>query len=223
MANEKSAPGAIVGLLGPSPLLNGENAEHYNQLLSRVTEELEAEDDVILQILIKQFIDGYWESSRYGRHRAVMIDRRVQQGLEFQAERRKKQKEQTNAALERIATKLGQPRDEFVRMIERERLIQSTVEDVDAILDRTPSEAEYNRAIEDTIVIQRQFDVLIESATRRQDSALMFAERHATLKQERKPAKEIVEAEYVALKASAESAVEGADDVGTQNNSQPSQ
>ena len=114
MANEKSAPGAIVGLLGPSPLLNGENAEHYNQLLSRVTEELEAKDDVILQLLIKQFVDGYWESARYGRHRGVMIDRRVQQGLEFQAERRKKQKEQRDAALQRIATKLGQPQNEFV-------------------------------------------------------------------------------------------------------------
>ena len=33
---EKSNPAAIAALLGPPPLLNGESAELYNQLLTRV-------------------------------------------------------------------------------------------------------------------------------------------------------------------------------------------
>jgi len=226
---EKSNPVAIAALLGPPPLLNGENAELYNQLLTRVVEAFGAEDDVVLQLLTKRFVDGYWESSRYSRHRAVLIDRRVRQSAEFQAERRKGQKAKRDAALEKIATKLGQPQNEFVRMIEREGLIQSTVEDIDQILERTPSEIEHNRAIEATIAIQSQFEALIDSATRRQDSALIFAERYAASKQQRKPAKDIVEAEYAELEAPPQPALAPAlassdgpaDDVTTQNSSQP--
>jgi len=80
---EKSNPVANAALLGPPPLLNGENAELYNQLLTRVVEAFGAEDDVILALLAKRFVDGYWESSRYGRHRAVLLDRRVRQSAEF--------------------------------------------------------------------------------------------------------------------------------------------
>ena len=60
---EKPNPVAIAALLGPPPLLNGESAELYNQLLTRVVAALGAEDDVILQLLIKPFVDGHWESS----------------------------------------------------------------------------------------------------------------------------------------------------------------
>lgn len=239
MSSEKSNPVAIAALLGPPPLLNGESAEIYNQLLARVVEAFGAEDDVILQILTKRFVDSHWESSRYSRHRAVMIDRRVRQSAEFQAERKKRQKEHRDAALEKIAVKLGQPRNEFVQMIEREALIQSTVEDVGKILERTPSEIEHNRAIEASVELLGQFEALIESAARRQDSALLLAERYAAVKQQRKPAKEIVEAEYVEVEASAQPPValapplapsdevlssdEVTSDVGTQNSSQPQQ
>jgi len=116
-------------------------------------------------------------------------------------------------------------------MIEREGLIQSTVEDVDKILEGTPSEIEHNRAIEATIAIQGEFEALIDSAARRQDSALILAERYAASKQQRKPAKEIVEAEYVELEAPAQPVLapplapsdEATDDVGTQNSGQPQQ
>jgi len=228
-SREQSNPVAIAALLGPPPLLNGENAERYDQLFTRVVEAFGAEDDVILQLLAKRFVDGYWESSRYGRHRAVLLDRRVRQSAEFQAERRKEQKAKRDAALDKIATNLGQPRNEFVRMIEREGLIQSTVEDIDQILERTPSEIEHNRAIEATIAIQSQFEALIDSAARRQDSALIHVERYAAAKQQRKPAKDIVEAEYVELQAPPQTALAPAlassdgptDDVATQNSGQP--
>jgi hypothetical protein len=220
-------------LLGPPPLLNGESAELYNQVLARVAEELGAGDDVILQLLIKRFVDGYWESTRYTRHRAVLIDRRTRQNVEFQAERKRKQKERREAALQKIATQLGQPKNRFTQMIEQELFIQSSVEDVDGILDdeRTPTEIEHNRAIEATIAVQSQFEQLIDSAARRQDSALMLAERYVALKQQQKPTKAIVEAEYVELEEPAQPVLApplapsdgSTDDVGTQNSCQPPQ
>jgi hypothetical protein len=232
-SSEKSNPVAIAALLGPPPLLSGENAELYNQLLTRVTEALGAENDVILQLLIKRFVDGYWESSRYARHRAVLIDRRTRQSAEFQAARKKKQKERRDTALEKIATKLGLPQTPFVEIIEREALIDSSVEDVDKILDdeHAPTEIEHNRAIEATIAVQGQFEQLIDSAARRQDSALMLAERYVALKQRQKPAKAIVEAEYVELEGEAQPMLatplapsdETTDGVGTQNSGQPAQ
>ena len=161
----------------------------------------------------------------------MLIDRRVRQSAEYQAERRKKQKEKRDAALETIAIKLGQPQNEFVQMIEREALIQSSVEDVDEILERTPSEIDHNRAIEVTIGIQSQFEALIDSAARRRDSALVLAERYVVSKQQRKPTDETVDAEYVELEAPAQPTLAPAlapsdgttDDVGTQNSGQPQQ
>jgi hypothetical protein len=232
-SSEKSPPAAITALLGPPPLLSGENSENYNQLLTRVMEELEAEDDIILQLLIKRFVDGYWESTRYTRHRAVLIDRRTRQIAEVQDERKKERRERRDEALERIAIKIGQPRNKFIEIIEREALIESSVEDVDRILDdeHRPTEIEHSRAIEATIAIQTQFEQLIDNAARRQDSALILAERYAALKQQRTANKGIVEAEYVELGAESQPALapplapsdEATDDVGTQNSSQPAQ
>ena len=193
---ENQTPTEIMALLGPPPLLSGESGELYSQLFTRVAELLNAGNDIILLILTKRFTDGTWEASRYGRQRAVSIDRQVRRSVEFQAERRKKQKERREAALAKIADRLGQPKDEFASMIEREALIESTVEDVDEILLRTPTELEHNRALEGTILLQGQFDVLINSATRRQDDSLDVAERYQAMKQRRSPPKEIIEGEY---------------------------
>src|SRR5271155_17828 len=79
-------------LLGPPPLLSGESAEHYDQLFDRVAEPFGAGDDVILSILSKRFTDNTWENARYGRQRTVSIERRARQSLDFQNERKQKQK-----------------------------------------------------------------------------------------------------------------------------------
>jgi hypothetical protein len=189
----------IEALLGPPPLLKGENPEHYQALLRRVADSFEAADDIILNILAKRVADGAWEGARYRRQRTVSIDRAVSRSLAFQAERKSKRKERREAALAKIVEKLGQPKDEFVAMIEREALIESSVEDVDEILHRTPTEIEHNRALEATMLLQGQFDVLINSTERSQDGAIELAGRYQALKNQRKPAKEI-EGQYEEIK-----------------------
>jgi hypothetical protein len=227
----KPETASLAEILGPPPLLTGESAEHYKTLLNRVADSFgAADDDIILTILSKRFADSFWEEARYRRQRAVSIDRAVRRSLAFQAERKKKQKERRAAAIGKIAEKLGQPRNEFVAMIEREVIIESTIEDIDEILDRTPSELEHNRALEATILLQGQFDVLINSAERRQDGALELVDRYQALKQRRKPAKEI-EGQFEEIRTVPEITAaalltppnENANDVGTKNSGEPPQ
>ncbi len=186
----------IEALLGPPPLLAGESHELYNTLFSRVADSFVAGDDIILQILTKRFVDSTWDSSRLARHRALSIDRRVRQSREFQVARKKKQFEKRQATIEKIAERLGQPKNEFTLMIEQEGLIEASVQDVDEILERTPTEIEHNRGVEETILLQGQYDGLINSAARRQDDAIALADRYKAMKQRQKASKDIIDGDY---------------------------
>jgi hypothetical protein len=182
----------LMALLGPPPLLSSESVEHYDQLCDRVADSLGAGDDIIPLILVRRFVDNALENLRYSRHRAITIDRRARQSLQFQDERKQKQQQRKKEAPESIASKLGVLQNDFTLMKELEHIWAKDIRDVEEILDRTPTELEHNSAMEATIHLQGQFDVLINSSARRQDSALELVERYRQLK----PAKEILEGEY---------------------------
>jgi hypothetical protein len=186
----------IEALLGPPPLLTGESHEIYNTLFSQVAESLDAGGDIILKILTKKFVDSTWEASRLARHRTLSIDRRVRQSREFQVARKKKQLEKRQATIEKIAERLGQPKNEFTLMIEQEGLIEASVQDVDEILERAPTEIEHNRGVEETILLQGQYDGLMNSAARRQDDAIVLIERYQAMKRRRQTSKDIIEGDY---------------------------
>ncbi len=70
----KPETASLAEILGPPPLLAGENLETYQVLFDRVANSFGADNDIILTILSKRFADSLWEETRYRRQRAVSID-----------------------------------------------------------------------------------------------------------------------------------------------------
>ena len=122
------------------------------------------------------------------------------------------------------------PKNEFVQLLEQDDVMGTTLIDMEEICSRVPSELEQNSAFEATILLQGQFDILVTSAVRRQDSALDLVERYQSLKQKLNPVKEILEGEYQEIESPPTQAVaqlghtqEASDDIEPQNSSQLAQ
>ena len=70
-----------LAIFGSPPLLAGENAAAYDDLLSRVSGNLKP-SDILEEIWVREIVDLIWESQRWRRHLASLIKAAVPQALE---------------------------------------------------------------------------------------------------------------------------------------------
>ena len=75
----KSTIGRLV--FGPAPILKGEDADAYNELLAGVSSRVKP-SDVIEEIYVRDFVDLTWEIVRHRRHKASFIEAAVPRALE---------------------------------------------------------------------------------------------------------------------------------------------
>jgi hypothetical protein len=162
-------------LFGPPPVLSTENVEHYEAIWNHLLECL-VPRDFLEMLLIKQVQTETWKILRYGRHQTLAINRRFRQSLEFQIQRRKEQKARREALARELAEKTGRPITDFERLMHLEGIVESSVSEVDDILQRGPTELEHNRALEDGIIFQEQLDRLNNAAMARRNNALEYLE-----------------------------------------------
>ena len=167
----KAQLGELSLLFGPPPVLSTEDLKLYDQMWKKLTECLKPVDMMEL-LLIRRIHDETWLVCRYSRHKALVVDRRFRESLEFQLKRTKEQKARREALARELAEKTGRPISELARLEDLEDTIESSVADVDQILERTPTEFDHNRALEAGIVFIEQLDKLINSATARRNDAL---------------------------------------------------
>ena len=66
---------------GPPPLLKGENAADYDDLLARVSGHLKP-SDIIEEIWVREFVDLTWENLRWRRSQARWLDAALPKVLE---------------------------------------------------------------------------------------------------------------------------------------------
>ena len=162
---------AFSTILGPIPVLSTEDAKHYNVMWKNLILSFRPRNFMEL-LLIRQVQDETWRILRYTRHRTVSIDRRFRQSLEFQSQRMKEQKARREALAKELAEKTGKPITDFARLMQLEGTIESSVADVDDILQRTPTEIDHNRALEAGIIFEEQLDRLTNSALGRRNDAI---------------------------------------------------
>jgi hypothetical protein len=67
-----SQPLATLSLLGPPPLIKGENARSYDELLARICETLQPSDS-LEEIWIRDVVDLVWETFRLRRMKASLM------------------------------------------------------------------------------------------------------------------------------------------------------
>src|SRR5262245_1230880 len=82
----------LIALAGPEPVLTTENSDSYRELLVHYMEALKPRD-VVTQMLVKYLVDIEWESSRFRRHKALVIERREQRLRELRDTQKTEQKQ----------------------------------------------------------------------------------------------------------------------------------
>ena len=179
---------------GPPPVLSTESVEAYYEMMSQFVEVFTPKN-VLEQSFIKDLTDATWEAKRYSRYKALLIERKFQQRLEFQAERMKLQAERNEAFARKVAEK---PANELARMDGLAEVLESSVQEIDNILKRTPDELDHARALEDGFKIYEGIDDLLNHALARRNDALRQLEwyREGLGKRLHKVSDEIIEAEY---------------------------
>src|SRR5262249_42545623 len=101
---------------------------------------------------------------RYTRYKALLIERKFRERLEFQAQRM-----QLLAARKRAH---AQPANELERMYDLEDVVENTPEDLKDILKRTPEEMDHARALEAGLKVYEAIDDLLNRALARRDDSL---------------------------------------------------
>jgi hypothetical protein len=205
--------------LGPAPVLTTENERHYNEFWEKLIECFKPQD-LMEALLIRQVQNETWKITRYSRHQTVAVDRRFRQSLEFQAQRRKEQLARREALAKEFANKTGRPITDFSTLIHLEDVITSSVSEIDDILQRTPTELDHNRALEQGIVFEEQLDRLINSALLRRNNAIEQLEfyRDGLGRDWRRISDEIIDAEAVPVAGPArelETSTAASDDQGS--------
>lgn len=187
---------ALSKILGSAPVLRSEDATHYNQIWENLLKILVPRDFMEL-LLIRQAQNETWKIMRYTRHQTVGIDRHFRQSLEFQVKRKQMQNARREALAQELARKGGKPQTDLERISDLEDTIDSSVVDVDEILDRLPTEFDHNRALEGGILFEEQLDKLINSAIRRRNDAFEQLElyRQGLGEQWRRISDEIIDGE----------------------------
>ena len=186
---------ALKKLFGPAPVLTSESLKEYDLILKLVMDCIEP-GDFILQMFVKDYADASWDIKRFGLHKTLLIERENQRHQEMEAKRRQKEQEKKAAAAEwdakraaaqvkteeveqtgetnevEQADQAGAPTTQLDRMLELEKVIDSTVDEVDDIYLVPADEIDHAKALESGIDYFEQLDHLLGVAMARRNNAL---------------------------------------------------
>jgi hypothetical protein len=178
---EKSTATEVVAklkaLFGPPPVLSTEDAKAYDEIMLRLIGCI-APRDFMEQLLMKQLTDHTWDMRRYTCHKTLSIERKFRQRLGFLAKRAKAAAQDRDGKARRPAEGDGKPVTELVRMYDLEEFVDSTVQDVDGILERLPAEFDHARALESAIEYHEHLDQLLSTAIARRNDVLDQLDRY---------------------------------------------
>jgi hypothetical protein len=174
---KRSLPTSFEELLSPPPVLRSEDRELYERIRDQFMACF-APEDVLEWHLVNRLVEEAWFIKRYNRHQTLAIERRHHQSLEFQVQRLKVQNARKEALAKRTAGQMTQKPAEVADLLHLEENVLDTASEIDEIFERTPTELQYNRALEKSMLFQEQLDKLIASATKRFNEALELLEHY---------------------------------------------
>jgi hypothetical protein len=172
-ASTGTTAAGLVQLFGPPPVLSSEDIGSYQEIMARLLEEF-APRDFMGQLLIKELTDSNWEVMRYCRHVTLLMERRLRDRLEFQAQRRHKAAPGKEAPAQQPAEPNGKP------STEPEDVLEGLIADVDAILLEPAAARDHLRALEVGLVCYEHLNKLRVTAIARRNKVLERIERYRT-------------------------------------------
>jgi hypothetical protein len=191
-------------LLPPMPVLANESQEQFEKLFDQVARTLNVQDPVEL-IYIRDFVRPSWEIALYTRHRTVAFDRKLKGWVGDKLSHVRDRDVRRARRVKLLAEYLAQRPPEVGHLVELEdKVLEADVEIAD-ILKHTPGELAYNRALEGSINLHKDFEFLITSITKRRDQALQMLDlyRQGLGRSVKEAVEEILDAEYKVVEAQA--------------------
>ena len=152
-----------LALLGPPPILSSEDRKDFEEIF-RLVAQCVGPRNMVEVIYLWHFVCASWFIKRYGRHAAVSIERHAQETFKFHAERAKLRQQRTLDREKKEVEKLVQTPADVAHLVPVGEQLQAMVPETDAILEGT-SERDHNRALQQGIVLQEQYNALIISQT----------------------------------------------------------
>jgi hypothetical protein len=168
-------------LYGRWPVLSSESRQDYEELLTSLL-EYHCPRNVLAERFLKDLADTEWEIARYKRHKILLLERRFQARLAFQAYREKAIKEDKAAQAKKLAE---QPPGQLILP---EELVDGIIPEIDAMLLRPAQELDHARALEVAIVYFQHLDRLLNAAIARRSAILADIDRYDYLFDPRLPA-----------------------------------
>jgi hypothetical protein len=158
-------------LCGGFPLLSSENRRDYEEHLIFLLEGY-CPRNFLGERLVKYLADEEWEIGRYKRHKVILLERRFQARLAFQAYRENATQENKAALAKKLAE---QPPGQLVLP---EEALEGVIAEIDAMLLRPAEELDHARALEVGIVYFQHLDRLLNAAIVRRNAILADIERY---------------------------------------------
>ena len=160
-----------VALFGKPPVLSSEDEKQFTELFHHVADCVKPQN-MVEMIYLWHFVCATWLANRYMRHMTVAIERFAKQNREFRAQRAKLREQRQPAQVSREIDKLTESPADVAQLVQLERNFEDMVGDTDAIFAAADLERDHNKALQQSIALQEQFNALIVSQTRIRDEAL---------------------------------------------------
>jgi hypothetical protein len=169
----------------------------YQKVLVNLMQSLKPRD-FLEQCYIRDVAVATWDIIRYSRHKALAVERRYRQRIEFQARKAEEAQHRKDILRKQMAENGGRATTDAQRALELLDKIESSVDDVDKILKGTPTEIDDDRALEESIQYYGVLDKLQREASQTRKDALEQLEWYRTGlgKAGERVSDEIIDAEF---------------------------
>jgi hypothetical protein len=158
-----------IALFGKPPVLSSEDEKQFTELFHHVADCVKPQNMVEI-IYLWYLVCATWLINRYMRHSTVAIERFAKQNREFRAQRDKLREQRQPAQVSREIDKLTESPADVAQLVQLERNFEDMVGD--AIFAAADLERDHNKALQQSIALQEQFNALIVAQTRIRDEAL---------------------------------------------------
>jgi hypothetical protein len=112
----------MIELFGPPPILGTESLGVYEKILAGLGEDF-APRSTAEMMFVRDFADVSWEMFRYRHYKVLVLERRLRQLREAQAQRQKARAQKEQGSQGRKAQDVNQPQTKLERIDELEEVV----------------------------------------------------------------------------------------------------
>jgi hypothetical protein len=182
--------------MGPPPVLSTEDPKAFEDLFLDIARPLKNPDHLSLHLTWEIAVDT-WSNARCARHETIAVRRWWDKFHDSQLVAAKTMKLTYEEALRKKAAGRSMYPAEAVQAAELQEKIDNTVKEIDAIIARVPTEADFNQALRGNADFLQVLDQLRNGANRRRFGNCVLLDKHsAYLDLTTRKDDEVVDAEF---------------------------